>query len=185
MSCLTGITQAITNLCADVPAAGLEVKAWIINRADVTWTVDGSNIVLLTAATMAGVTVAYPVTAVKKEANAGFDAVIADDMPDQFIHNYSFQHFARDAASILALDSIDDIVLVVELKGPKTTGVFQVFGFESGLHLVTMAYRTNDNNGKPTYEFATREGEVEKYSRRVFWDTEYDTTLAALVALET
>ena len=185
MSCLTGITADITNSCTIVPAAGLEIKAWIINRADVTWTIDGSNIVLLTAATMEGITVAYPVTAVKKEGNAGFDAIIDDGMPDLYSHNFSFQPYARDAASILALDSMDDIVIVVELKGPKTTGVFQVFGFETGLHLVTMAYRTNDNNGKPTYEFATREGEGEKYSRRVFWDTDFDTTLAALVTLET
>ena len=185
MSCLLGITQDITNLCTNVPAAGLEVKGWIINRADGVWTIDGGNVVLVTAATMDGATVAYPVTAVKKEANAGFEAVIDDGMPDLFTHDYSFQPFARDAASILAMDSIDDIVLVVELKGPKTTGVFQIFGFENGLHLVTMAYRAKDNNGKPTYEFATREGEGEKYSRRVFWDTDYDTTLAALVALET
>ena len=184
MSCLGDITQSITNSCTNVPAAGLEIKGWIINRADVTWTIDGDNIVLLTAATMEGATVAYPVTAVKKEANAGFDAIIADNLPDLFTHNYSFQPYARDAASILALDSIDDIVLVVELKGPKTKGVFQVFGFETGLHLVTMAYRANDNNGIPTYTFATREGEGEKYSRRIFWDTDYDTTLAALVALE-
>ncbi len=185
MSCLTDIARVITNTCVNVPAAGLEIKSWIINRADVTWTIDGGNVVLITAATMAGVTVAYPVTAVKKEGNAGFDAIIADNLPDLFTHNFPFQPYARDAASILALDSIDDIVLVVELKGPKTTGVFQIFGFETGLHLVTMTYRAKDNNGIPTYEFATREGEGEKYSRRVFWDTDYDTTLAALVALET
>ena len=185
MSCLTGITQDITNLCAKVPATGLEIKAWIINRVDVTWTIDGGNIVLLTAATMEGATVAYPVTAVKKEGNAGFDAIIADNLPDLFTHNFSFQPYGRDSVSIFAMDSIDDIVLVVELKGPKTTGVFQIFGFETGLHLVTMSYRANDNNGIPTYEFATREGEGEKYSRRIFWDTDFDTTLAALVALET
>ena len=185
MSCLTDITQDITNSCTNVPAAGLEVKAWAINRVDVVWTIDGSNIVLLTAATMDGATVAYPITAVKKEGNAGFDGIFADNLPDSYSHNFSFQPYARDAASILALDSMDDIVIVVELKGPKTTGVFQVFGFETGLHLVTMAYRANDNNGIPTYEFATREGEGEKYSRRVFWDTDFDTTLAALVTLET
>ena len=185
MGCLADITQAITNSCTNVPAAGLEVKGWIINRDDVTWTIDGSNVVLLTAATMEGVTVAYPVTAVKKEANAGFDGVFADNLPDLFTHNYSFQPYARDAASVHALDSIDDLVLVVELKGPKTTGCFIVLGYENGLHLVAMTYAAKDNNGIPTYEFATREGEGEKYSRYVFWDTDFDTTLAALVALET
>ena len=185
MGCLSDITQAITNSCTNVPSAGLEVKAWIINRADVTWTIDGSNVVLLTAATMAGATVAYPVTAVKKENNAGFDGSFADNLPDLFTHNVSFQPYARDAASVLALDSIDDIVVVVELKGPKTTGCFIVLGYETGLHLVSMTYKAKDNNGIPVYTFATREGEGEKYSRYVFWDTDYDTTLAALVTLET
>jgi len=185
MSCLTDIAKVIANSCTNVPSAGLEIKAWIINRADVVWTINGANVVLLTAATMAGATVAYPVTAVKKEANAGFDAIIADNLPDLYTHNYSFQPYARDAASVLALDSIDDLVLVVELKGPKTTGCFVVLGYETGLHLVSMSYRAKDNNGIPTYNFATREGEGEKYSRYVFWDTDYDTTLAALVTLET
>ena len=185
MSCLTDIAKVIANSCTNVPAAGLEVKGWIINRADVTWTVDGGNVVLLTAAAMAGATVAYPITAVKKENNAGFDAVIADNLPDLFKHNVSFQPYARDAASILNMDNMDDVVFVLELKGPKTSGCFIVLGYETGLHLVSMSWKANDNNGIPTYEFGTRDGEGEKYSKYVFWDTDYDTTLAALVALET
>jgi len=185
MSCLTPVTKAITNSCLNVPSVGLEVKGWIINRKDVTWTIDGATVVLLTAATMTGDTVAYPVTAIKKESNVGFDGVFADNLPDLYTHNYSFQPYSRIASHIAAMDSIDDIVLVVELKGPKTSGCFIVLGFETGLHLVSMSYKAKDNNGIPTYEFATREGEGEKYSRRVFWSTDYDTTKAALVELET
>ena len=185
MGCLSGIAQAITNSCTNVPSAGLEVKGWIINRADVVWTIDGDNVVLLTALTMSGDTVVYPITAVKKEMNAGFDAVIADNLPDLFTHNISFQPYERKAANILALDSIDDIVVVLELKGPKTSGCFVVLGYETGMHLVSMSYKANDNNGIPTYEFATKEGQGEKYSRYIFWKTDYDTTKAALVTEET
>ena len=184
MGCLSDITQVIANSCTNVPASGLEVKGWVINRADVVWTIDGANVVLLTAATMA-TGVAYPITAVKREMNAGFEGVFADNLPDLFTHNVSFQPYERKAADILALDSIDDLVVVLELKGPKTSGCFIVLGYETGLHLVTMSYRANDNNGIPTYEFATKEGQGEKYSRYVFWATDYDTTLAALVTLET
>jgi len=188
MGCLSGIAQAITNSCTNVPSAGLEVKGWIINRADVTWTIDADNVVLLTGATMAGGTFAYPITAVKKEMNAGFDAVIADNLPDLFTHNISFQPYERKSANILALDSIDDIVVVLELKGEKISGCFIVLGYETGLHLVSMSYRANDNNGIPTYEFATKEGQGEKYSRYIFWDTgiegDYITTKALLVALQ-
>ena len=185
MGCLSDITQVIANSCANVPASGLEVKGWIINRADVVWTIDEANVVLLTALTMSGDTVVYPITAVKKEMNAGFDAVIADNLPDLFTHNISFQPYERKAANILALDSIDDIVVVLELKGPKTSGCFVVLGYETGMHLVSMSYKANDNNGIPTYEFATKEGQGEKYSRYIFWKTDYDTTKAALVTEET
>lgn len=181
MGCLSDITQVIANSCTNVPASGLEVKGWVMNRVDAVWTINGANIVLLTALT--GPTL-YPITAVKKEMNAGFDFIAADNLPDLFTHNVSFQPYERKAADILALDSIDDLVIVLELKGPKTTGCFIVLGYETGLHLMSMSYRANDNNGIPTYEFATKEGQGEKYSRYVFWSTDYDTTLAALVALE-
>jgi len=117
--------------------------------------------------------------------NAGFDAVIADNLPDLFTHNFSFQPYGRKAADILAMDSIDDIVVVLELKGPKTTGCFIVLGYETGLHFVSMSYRANDNNGIPTYEFATKEGQGEKYRYYVLWKTDYDTTKEALVTEET
>jgi len=185
MGCLSAITQVIANTCTNVPSAGLEVKAWAINRVDVTWTIDAGNVVLLTGATMDGATVAYPVTAVKKENNAGFDGAFADNLPDLFMHNVSFQPYGRKSSDVLALDSMDDLVIIVELKGPKTEGCFVVLGYETGLHLVSMSYKANDNNGIPTYEFATKEGQGEKYSKYVIWDADYDTTLAALVALET
>jgi len=185
VGCLSDITQAIANSCTNVPASGLEVKGWVINRSVATWTIDGDNVVLLTGLGMSGLAVAYPITAVKKEMNAGFDGVFADNLPDLFTHNISFQPYGRKAADILALDSIDDIVVVLELKGPKTTGCFIVLGYETGLHLISMSYKANDNNGIPTYEFATKEGQGEKYSRYIFWNEDYDTTLETLVGFET
>jgi len=181
MGCLSDITQVIANTCTNVPSAGLEVKGWVMNRADAVWTIDGGNVVLLTS--LAGPTL-YPITAVKREMNAGFDGVFADNLPDLFTHNVSFQPYERKAADILALDSIDDLVVVLELKGPKTSGCFIVLGYETGLHLVSMSYSAMDNNGIPTYEFATKEGQGEKYSRYILWATDYDGTVTVLEGLE-
>lgn len=184
MGCLSDITQVITNTCTNVPAAGLEIKGWILNRDDATFTPDGSNAALITAIAN-GTDVAYPITAVKKENNAGFDAQIADNLPNLFSHYVSVQPYERDSDAVKNLDEMDDVVIIVELKGPKTEGCFVILGLERGLHLSSGSARFNDNNGIPTYEFASREGEYEKYSRYIFWDTDYATTLAALVALET
>jgi len=185
MACATKIAAAITNSCTNRPAGGTEVKMWAINRVDATFTMDGTTETKCTAITMAGVTVAYPITAVRKEANIGADGVIADNMPNAFKHYFSFQPYDRTGAGIKAMDDMTDIVIVAELKGKKTEGCFAIFGLETGLHPSGMSHRTNDNNGIPTYEFATRDGEEETHSRYVFWSTDYATSLAALVALET
>lgn len=184
MACTTKITKVITNDCDNKPSTGLEVKAWAINRSDATFTLDATKKALCTAIAMAGVTVAYPITAVKKEMNIGSDLVSADNMPDSYKHYWSFQPYSRLPEDIQAFDNMTDIVIVAELKGHKTQGCFVIFGLETGLHKTSMAFRANDNNGVPTYEFATRDGEEESYSRYVFGSGVYATDLAVLVALE-
>lgn len=185
MACANKIAAAIANTCTNKPSAGLEVKAWAINRVDATFTMDATTETKCTAIVMAGLTVAYPITAVKKEMNAGSDGVIADNLPDCFKHYFSFQPYDRSASGVKAMDDMTDIVIVAELKGKKGEGSFVIFGLETGLHKTAMSFRANDNNGIPTYEFATRDGEEETHSRYVFWDTNHDTSKAALVALET
>jgi len=186
MGCLSKITVAITNTCSIVPSSGLGVKGWIFNRADITWTV-GASLTLITSGANASTKKAWTITAVKKENNAGADAVIADNLPGMFKHVVSIQPYERDEDAIKNIDEMDDIVVVVELKGPKTQGCFVILGYETGLHKQSASWKALDNHNIPTYEFATRDGEEEKYSRYVFWvaaDT-YALTLAALVALET
>jgi len=184
MACSTKIAKAITNDCDNKPSTGLEVKAWAINRADASFTLDATKKALCTAITLSGVTVAYPITAVKKEMNAGSDLVSSDIMPDAYKHMWSFMPYSRLAEDIQAMDNMTDIVIVVELKGHKSQYPFEIYGLENGLHKTTMSFRANDNNGVPTYEFATRDGEEESYSRYVYGTGTYATDLAALVALE-
>lgn len=184
MSCLSSVAKVITNTCSIVPVSGLEVKGWLINRADATFT-EEANDVLISAIVMAGVTVAYPITAVKKENNAGFDLVSADNLPDVFTNYFAFQPYEKTAAAIKNFDDMDDVIAIVELKGPKTEGCFIILGYLYGLHKTGATFRALDNNGIPIYEMQSREGEQEKYTHRIFWDTSHAVTLAALVALET
>jgi len=192
MSCLTKIAAVITNLCTSVPAKGLCVKGWILNRADITWT-GGSGTPLVTAGANAVGKQAWSITAVKHEMNAGAEAVIADNLPGLFIHRVTIQLYERDEDAIKNIDNMSDVVIILELEGGEkvadlyTEGKFIILGFGSGLHKVSATWKALDNHGIPTYEFATREGEEEKYSRYVFWpvaDT-YAAAAAALLALET
>jgi hypothetical protein len=184
MSCLGSVAAAITNTCSIVPVSGLEVKGWLFNRKNATFT-EEANDVLISAIALGGGALAYPITAVKKENNAGFDLVSADNLPDLFTNYFSFQPYQKTAAAIKNFDNMDDVCAVVELKGPKTEGCFIILGYLNGLHKSSATFRALDNNGIPTYEMQSREGEQEKYTHRIFWDTDHATTLAALVALET
>ena len=192
MSCLTKIAAVITNTCVNVPAAGLRVKAWIFNRADIAWGV-GASATLIVTGTNAAATKAQVMTAVKKEMDGGSDAVIADNLPGLFKHTVTIQPYERDEDAIKNIDDMDDIVIVLELEGGQKQadlyieGKFIILGLENGLHKEAATWKALDNHNIPTYTFASREGEEEKYSRYVFWvaaDT-YAATLAALVALET
>ena len=186
MACTEKISTDILNSCAVNPVAGYEPIAWALNRVDIdVITLDGTYTNLITAITMVGATVAYNVTAVKKEMDGGFDLVVADNVPDTYAHFWSFQPFEKTAQAIANVDDMNDIVIIVELKGDKTEGCFQVLGAETGLYKVSATQRQNENNGLPTYVFGSMEGQGERYGRFVFWDTDYATSLAAIVALET
>ena len=186
MACTDKIAADILNSCDVLPVAGYEKIAWALNREDIdVITLDAGTTNLITDITMLGATVAYTVTAVKKEMNGGFDLVTADNMPDTFSHFWSFQPFERTAAAIANIDDMNDIVLIVELKGSKAEGCFIVLGAEMGLYKSSATQRQNDNNGLPTYEFGSMEGQGERYGRFVWWDTNHATTLAKIVALET
>ncbi len=192
MSCLTKIAAAITNVCTSVPGMGLCVKGWILNRADITWTV-GGVVTLITAGANAATKQAWSITAVKHEMNCGADAVIADNLPGLFTHSVTIQLYERDSDAIKNIDDMSDVVVVLELEGGEkvadlyTEGKFVILGYGSGLHKVAATWKALDNHGIPTYEFATREGEEEKYSRYVFWPAAntYAAAAAALMALET
>lgn len=185
MACTKAVTQAITNNCASMPASGLKVKAWIFNRADIdSITHDGSNNLLITAITMTGAKTAFAVTVSKREMNAGYDAVISDNMPDVYTNYWSIEPWAKDSDSLKQLSEMNDVMLIVETNGPKAEGVFEAYGLENGLWKSSASKRANDNRGVPTFEFTSQSGQEESVPNYVFWSTDYATTLAALEALE-
>jgi hypothetical protein len=188
MTCVSKISKDILNSCDNVPVAGYEKKAWAMNREDVTLTLDATTTNLVTGIALASGEQAYTVTSVKKEMNGGFDLAAADNAPDTYPHYWSFQPYERDAESIKNFDDMSDIMIVVEAKGSKTEGCFIILGAETGLYKTSASQRANDNLGLPTYEFGSMEGQGERYSRFVFWDSvsgTYAGSKAILVALET
>lgn len=184
MPCIDKIAADILNSCDTIPRSGFETIAWVINREDIdTVTHDSTHNTLVEAITKVSGTRAYTVTAVKKEMNAGFDLATGDDIPDTYLNYFSFKPYEKTAEAITNLDSMNDLVIIAELKGSKTEGCFVIYGLEKGLFKNAGTQRQNDSNGLPIYEMQSQEGQGERYSRFVFWDTDYSTSKAAIESL--
>lgn len=187
MGCNDGITKIITSTCATTGSGGLEVKAWIINREDVTITYDPTIPLKITAITYASTKRSWPITGIKKLLNAGSDIVVADDRPDKYTHYFNFQQFEFASEDVYNVDNMKDVIMIVESKDKADDGdgVFIAYGVKKGLWKSTDTQRANDINGARNIELTSIGGQEEPFSRYVYLATDYATTLAALVASET
>ncbi len=185
--CLTKITKNITSNCQTQKAGGLEVKAWIVNRENLTYVQDATNKVLLTSIGVAATTQLYTLTGVKKLLNAGFDRVPKEDRADVYTHYFSFQQFEIKAEDVENVDNIQDAVVIVENKDKTDDGdgVFEVYGLKLGLYPSSDTRRSNDINGARSLELTSLADQEEAVSRYILFDTDYATTKALIEGLET
>lgn len=190
MSCLEGISANIVNSCASQPKLGLVNRGWIINRNDIGTITADTDPQLITAITLkAGGKKAYTFTAYRQDVDAGFDLVVSENLPEAYKHYFKLEPWDENSAQVSNLDNMEDIVVIVEREGAKLRnsgdGAFQVYGLKYGLFKSSATGRANNNNGVPVYEFTSRDGQEEDYSKYIFYATDYATTLTALTALET
>ena len=138
MGCTTGISADLINDCdTQTPVAGLEVKAWALNRTDIsTITYDGSNGNEVSAITMLSTKQAWVLQGFKKSQNAGHDIVVAEDIPSRYKQFFSFKPWGVDADVVEDLDDLEDLVIIVENKnkGISGDGAFEIYGLETGLY---------------------------------------------------
>ena len=185
-NCEEGISKDVVSDCSTQPIAGTEIKAWMSNRLDMVFTYDVTNTSLITSITNVATKQLYTLTGVKNLLNPGSSLVTADDRANRWSHNFNFQGFEFDSASQENLDALDDIVIICEMKnkvGDDST--FRVFGAKNGLYPTTDEWTANDIDGARAIEIASLETSPEPYSKNNYQDTDYATTLLALVALET
>ncbi len=186
MPCPDGIIANIVSNCTTTPVGGAEVKAWVMNRADVTFTFDSTNPSMITGATMASGKQAWTLLGIKSLHNAGQDMTADNTRPDRYTHFFSTQGFEISAAARENLDAANDIVVIVERKnkGADGDGTFIVLGAKYGLFKSTDTERLNDIDGARNIEWTSLETSLEPYSMYTFFDTDYDATKTAIEALE-
>ena len=185
-ACTEGIAKDIASTCLTQPIGGTEVKAWVGNRLDMVITYDVTNPSLITSITNVATKQLYTLTGVKNLLNPGSSLVTADDRANRWTHKFNFQGFEFDAESQENLDALADIVVIVEMKnklGDDST--FRVFGAKNGMYPTSDEWTANDIDGARAIEVSSLETATEPYSKNNYETTDYTTTLAALVALET
>jgi len=187
MTCIKGVVKSVVSDCSTSGIGGNEIKAWIGNRKEMTPTYDGTNPSLVADLDVVQGKKLFTITGVKKLLNSGFDRVVADDRPDKFTQYFAFQGFSFKAEDVEALDNIEDAVVVVESKDKTDDGdgIFRIFGLKNGLYPSSDTMRANDVNGARSLELTSLSGQEEPQSNYTLLKTDYATTLALLVALET
>lgn len=171
-NCLDGIANNIINDCSTAPTGGLEVKAWVFNRADLSGTEDLANKNLITDLTVEVGKQGYYIQGFKKNLNAGHDLVVSETNVDKYTHYFNFQAWLLDAAAVLNLDGLSDLVVVVEGLNKMTDGdgALQVYGYENGLYKSTDTRRANDGDGSRNIEMTSQAGDEATVSEHIFYD---------------
>lgn len=187
IDCVEKIVKNITSTCETARIGGLETRAWIINIDDrESFTQNSTVSNLISAITLKTGKKAYTYTGIKKSLNAGADRVKKDDRPDRWTHYFALQVFEKNAEDKQNIDKIGKVFVIVENKDKTSDdGIFEIFGFYAGLYPSSDTVRANDNDGVRYLELMNQLDETEPESPANFFITDYATTLAALVALET
>lgn len=185
MSC-EAIASNIVSNCSTQKVGGLEVKAWIVPRADLIIDWDETDTNMITGLSVKATKKAYTITGVKQLLKAMSEAVVAEDRDDRWTHKYSLQMFEWNAAAIQNGNALNDVVVFVENKDKSTDGDGDFFclGAKSGLFKATDTFDSSANSGARLIELAGPAG-GETSLKYIVFKTGYAETLAMLTALET
>jgi hypothetical protein len=185
MACTSKIGKVIVSDCSTMGVGGNEIKAWIFNRSEATITYDNTYPSKVTGIVFAQGKRAWTVTGVKKLLNSGFSRVIAEDRPDKYKQWFKFQAFSFAASDNENLDSLSDVVVIVESKDKNDDGTFRIYGLKSGLYPNSDEHDANGNNGARVISLESMAGQEEPNSVYVFDAGSYAQSAAALLAMET
>jgi hypothetical protein len=176
MSCSTKLVADIVNSCRSVK--GLKPKAWVFNNGDFTLTKTNN---VLSGIVKIGSVTAFTLEGFKDFMNAGYEAVIAENMPTVYKHKLTVNATSATAAEKANVDKADNIFVVVQAND----STFLAYGINQGIWKSAQTKMANDNNALTAIEFGSRAGMEEEYSEYIFaTGGTAAQDLAYLVALE-
>ena len=173
--------------CANRPVGGLETKAIIMNRDDIDFdasVVDGTNNKLITTLICKADTAGFEIQGLKQLNNMLVEFVPSDEDVNKWRHNFNYRITNLTAEAREEIDKLGDganLVIVVQKKwrGAANAHGFLVLGWGTGLELQEATEDSNQNSGAMVLRAASSELALEAEGPKVFFDTDYATSLTA------
>lgn len=186
MSCKGKIVKNIINDCQSFVAGGIEQDfVYLINRSDMTVTMNSTNDVIIDDITIADDASVYKLKGAGQNIVVGADRVVGTDIPDLYTHFVSFKGFEWDSASISNLDNMSDLVAIVKRKGTNIVdGKLEVYGLQGGLYVSSDTFRSNTDNMTRAIEMTSMEGAQEVHSVYTYMQASTKTSPSSAIATD-
>ena len=187
-----GISSGAAFDCDAIPQAGMQPKIWLANRSDIaSYTFDPADASLVTAITMNQGGAFYVFDGYRQSVSAEIQFV-PQTLTSGYKHLVSLQVFDLSTTQKLNLEkmALTKVVAIVENQNVdgNANSIFEIFGSGIGMEVETLTRINRDleTAGSFSVGLGTSDNEGQEAKMALsFFDTDYATTLAAVVALET
>jgi len=192
MAVCGGITIGATYDCDDPIQAGMVPRVWLANKSDIlSFTFDVADSSLVTAITMNSGGAFYVFDGYRQSVNAEF-SFVPQTVSSGYKHVANIQVFDVSTAQKLNLEkmALSKMVAIVENQNVagNANSIFEILGGGVGMEVETLTRINRDIETAGSFSLglgtSDNEGQEAKMPLSIF-DTDYATTLALIVALET
>lgn len=175
--------------CTNPVIGGVEAVVYLFNRSDITAYVrDVTNPQIITDITLASGAKGFRYegynTSVKPKST-----FVKKDYSARFDHAVDFVIFAKGSAVKAEVEKLgtNRVVAVIENIHKSGDSAFEIFGTDLGLELTTLTADPNDANSEGAYvvNLTSPANFKEPHMPATFFDTDYATSKASLLALIT
>ena len=188
-SCFLKLLADILVDCDNLPVAGLEVDALLINRVDIDYAAtvfDGTFKNLITNLELKpGSNKGILLEGVKQVNFHDSEVVVAEDTFNKFKHGFAgrMMHLTKEVRRDIdnMSNSTDGFVVVVQKKwkGLNNESAFVVLGWEQGLFISEGKEASNELDGTFNFKLSSDDLLLEARSPYLVLETDFATTLTA------
>jgi hypothetical protein len=191
MAVCGGISSGSSYDCDNPIQAGMVPRIWLANKSEIASITFGADQSVITAITMNSGGAFYVFDGYRQSVNAE-SAFIPQTVSSGYDHTINLQVFDISSTQKLNLEkmALSKMVAIVENQNVAGNGnsVFELFGGGVGMEVETLTRINRDIETAGSFSVGLKTSDAEGKEAKMplsFFDTDYATTLAKIVALET